>query len=44
MGKKDLRKIILDNRESSLFKDANNLKHVYYDYMQMKKEQDKLKI
>lgn len=37
--KKNLRDIILSNRENMMFKDANNLRQVYLDYMQFKKEQ-----
>ncbi|EAR92352.3 hypothetical protein TTHERM_00083510 (macronuclear) [Tetrahymena thermophila SB210] len=42
-GKKNLRDLIFKNRDNYLFQDANYLKHVYYEYTQKKKQQDKFK-
>ncbi|KAL4504043.1 hypothetical protein ABPG72_022673 [Tetrahymena utriculariae] len=42
-GKKNLRDLIFKNRDNYLFQEANYLKHVYYEYTQKKKQEDKFK-
>ncbi|KAL4473728.1 hypothetical protein ABPG74_022592 [Tetrahymena malaccensis] len=42
-GKKNLRDLVFKNRDNYLFQEANYLKHVYYEYTQKKKQEDKIK-